>query len=184
MYAENLENEVTMQIGLTYNDMGTSLFKKGRFQESLTILNESLNFMPTNSGIHLNRGDTYRELKRFNLALSDYHYALDLGGDQSLIHARLSLTHYALGAQCFNQQDYEGANIEFSRAIDFYSNNPEYYVNRARACMQTGSIDMAFADLKKTLDLDPSHEVASAMLQNFNQNSKLAFTGRKFVKIN
>lgn len=50
--------------------------------------------------------------------------------------------------------------------------------------MQTGNIDMAFADLKKTLDLDPSHEVASAMLQNFNQNTKLAFTGRKFVKIN
>lgn len=91
--------------------------------------------MPTDSGIHLNRGDTYRELKRFNLALSDYHYALDLGGEPALIKARLSLTHYALGAQCFNQQDYEGANIEFSRAIDFFGDNPEYYVNRARACM-------------------------------------------------
>ena len=168
MYAEGLENEVTMQIGLTYNDMGTSLFKKQRFQESLTILNEALNFMPTDSGIHLNRGDTYRELKRFNLALSDYHYALDLGGDAALIKARLSLTHYALGAQCFNQQDYEGANIEFSRAIDFFSQNPEYYVNRARACMQIGMLDMAFNDLKKTLDLDPTHDVAASMLQNFN----------------
>lgn len=168
MYAEGLENEVTMQIGLTYNDMGTSLFKKQRFQESLTILNEALNFMPTDSGIHLNRGDTYRELKRFNLALSDYHYALDLGGDATLIKARLSLTHYALGAQCFNQQDYEGANIEFSRAIDFFSQNPEYYVNRARACMQIGMLDMAFNDLKKTLDLDPTHDVAASMLQNFN----------------
>jgi len=58
--------------------------------------------MPSNAGIHLNRGDTYRELKRYNLALSDYHYALDLGGDPTLIKARLSLTHYALGAQCFN----------------------------------------------------------------------------------
>ena len=98
MYTENLENEVTTQIGLTYNDMGTSLFQKGRFQEALTILNESLNFMPNDAGIHLNRGDTYRELKRFNLALSDYHYALDLGGDAMMIKARLSLTHYALGA--------------------------------------------------------------------------------------
>ena len=140
MYAEGLENDVTVQIGLTYNDMGTSLFKKERFQEALTILNEALNFMPTDSGIHLNRGDTYRELKRFNLALSDYHYALDLGGNPTLIKARLSLTHYALGAQCFNQQDYEGANIEFTRAIDFFSGNPEYYVNRARACMQIGLV--------------------------------------------
>ena len=98
MYAEGLENDVTVQIGLTYNDMGTNLYKKERYNEALTILNEALNFMPNDSGIHLNRGDTYRQLKRFNLALSDYHYALDLGGNASLIKARLSLTHYALGA--------------------------------------------------------------------------------------
>lgn len=103
MYAEGLEKEVTTQIGLTYNDMGTSLFKKFRFNEALTILNEALNFLPLDSGIHLNRGDTYRELKRYNLALSDYHYAIDLGGNPATIKARLSLTHYALGAQCYNQ---------------------------------------------------------------------------------
>jgi len=93
---------VTTQIGLTYNDMGTSLFKKTRFNEALTIMNEALNFLPLDAGIHLNRGDTYRELKRYNLALSDYHYAMDLGGDAASIKARLSLTHYALGSQCFN----------------------------------------------------------------------------------
>lgn len=49
--------------------------------------------------------------------------------------------------------------------------------------MQIGMVDMAFTDLKKTLDLDPTHDVAASMLQNFNQTSKLAFTGRKFVKI-
>jgi len=38
--------------------MGTSLFKKGRFEEALTILHEALNFMPNDPGIHLNRGDT------------------------------------------------------------------------------------------------------------------------------
>ena len=49
--------------------------------------------------------------------------------------------------------------------------------------MQTGQVDMAYADLKKTLDLDPQHDVAASMLQNFNSDTKLAFTGRKFVKI-
>ena len=86
----------------------------------MTILNEAITFMPTDPGIHINRGDTYRELKKFNLAQSDYHYALDLGGDAKLIKPRLSLNHYALGAVCFNRLDYEGANIEFSRAIDFF----------------------------------------------------------------
>lgn len=163
--------------------MGTSLFKKCRYSEALTILNEALNFMPSDAGIHLNRGDTYRQLKRYNLALSDYHYALDLGGDESLIKARLSLTHYALGAICFNQQDHEGANIEFSRAIDFFDGNPEYYINRARSCMQLGLIDVAYGDLKRCVELDPQHEVAASLLQQFNSEKKPLFVGKNFIKI-
>jgi tetratricopeptide (TPR) repeat protein len=97
--------------------MGSSLFSKGKHHDAVTIFNEALNFMPSDAGIYINRGDAYRELKKFNLALSDYHYALDLGGQNNLVKARLSLTHYALGAACFNQKDYEGANIEFSRVI-------------------------------------------------------------------
>jgi tetratricopeptide (TPR) repeat protein len=84
--------------GLTYNDMGSSLFQKRKYHDSVTIFNEALNFMPQDSGIYINRGDAYRELKKFNLALSDYHYAIDLGGDSKMIKARLSLTHYALGS--------------------------------------------------------------------------------------
>lgn len=64
----------------------------------MTIFNEALNFMSTNPGIYINRGDAYRELGKHNLALSDYHYALDLGGSEPIIKARLSLTHYALGS--------------------------------------------------------------------------------------
>lgn len=52
---------------------------------------------------------------KFNLALSDYHYAIDLGGDEKIAKSRLALTHHALGVNCFNNKDYEGANIEFSR---------------------------------------------------------------------
>lgn len=81
MFSEGLETEVKSQIGLTYNDMGSSLFQKKKFHDSVTIFNEALNFMPQDSGIYINRGDAYRELKKYNLALSDYHYAMDLGGE-------------------------------------------------------------------------------------------------------
>ena len=131
----------------------------------MTILNEAITFMPTDPGIHINRGDTYRELKKFNLAQSDYHYAMDLGGSAKLIHPRLSLNHYALGAQCYNRQDYEGANIEFTRAIEFFDNNPEYYLNRARACMELGHYDTCYQDLKKSLELNPNCERSNALFQ-------------------
>lgn len=80
MFSEGLENEVKTQIGLTYNCMGSSLFTKGKYHDAVTIFNEALNFMATDPGIYMNRGDAYRELKKYNLALSDYHYAMDLSG--------------------------------------------------------------------------------------------------------
>lgn len=133
MFIDQLENEVKMQIGLTYNAMGSSLFAKGNYPDAVTIFNEALNFMDTDSGIYMNRGDSYRELQKYNLALSDYHYALDLGGDGTKIKVRLALTHYALGVNCFNEKDYEGAKIEFSRSIDYNSSMPDVFINRARA---------------------------------------------------
>jgi hypothetical protein len=51
------------------------------------------------------------------------------------------MTHYAIGTQCFNDQDYEGANIEFTRAIDFFGGSPDFYVNRARSSMQLGLVE-------------------------------------------
>mmetsp|Transcript_477 Transcript_477/g.531 ORF Transcript_477/g.531 Transcript_477/m.531 type:complete len:274 (+) Transcript_477:679-1500(+) len=182
MFSEGLENEVKVQIGLTYNDMGSSLFMKKKYHDSVTIFNEALNFMPQDSGIYINRGDAYRELKKFNLALSDYHYALDLGGEDKMIKARLSLTHYALGAQCFNLKDYEGANIEFSRAIDYFDENAEYFVNRARSCAELGLIDSAYSDLQKALELDPSHDMASSMIQSYNRDKKLFYIEGRFYK--
>jgi hypothetical protein len=46
MYSEKLEQDVKVQIGLTYNDMGSSLFQKKKYHDAVTIFNESLNFMP------------------------------------------------------------------------------------------------------------------------------------------
>ena len=181
MFVDKLENEVKTQIGLTYNAMGSSLFAKGKYHDAVTIFNEALNFMDTDAGIYLNRGDAYRELKNFNLALSDYHYALDLGGDGPKIKIRLALAHYALGVNCFNEKDYEGAKIEFSRSIDYNPTVPEAFLNRAKAWTELGLIDSAYSDIEKTLEIQPNHPTANAMIQNFNRDTKPSFKNGKFV---
>lgn len=56
MFVEGLENDVKVQIGLTYNDMGSSLFTKRKFHDAVTIFNEALNFMPNDPGVYINRG--------------------------------------------------------------------------------------------------------------------------------
>jgi hypothetical protein len=49
--------------------------------------------------------------------------------------------------------------------------------------MELGMVDIAYKDLQKTLEMDPQHEIAQSMIQNFNQAPKLAFTGKRFVKV-
>ncbi|CAI2365018.1 unnamed protein product [Moneuplotes crassus] len=181
MFVDGLEHQVNAQIGLTYNTMGISLFSLGKYHDSVTIFNEALNFMDQDPGVYINRGDAYRELKKFNLALSDYHYALDLGGQGPKINFRLALTHYALGVNCFNEKDYEGAKIEFSRSIDYNSSMPDVFVNRAKACLELGLVESAYSDIERTLEIQPDHSLANSMIQNFNRETKPLFQNGKFL---
>lgn len=102
-----------------------------------------LNFVDNDPGVYINRGDSYWELKKHNLALSDYHYALDLGGDKNSVSTRLALTHFALGVNLFNSKDYEGSKIEFSWSIDYCDKIPEAFANRARSCIELGQTELA-----------------------------------------
>jgi hypothetical protein len=58
---------------------------------------------------------------------------------------------------------------------------PEVFINRARAWVELGLIDSAFSDIERTLELQPNHPMANAMIQNFNRDTKPSFQGGKFV---
>lgn len=73
--------------------------------------------------------------------------------------------------------------MEFSRAIDFFDGNPEYFLNRARACMELGEFDTVYKDLQRCLELNPQCDRASALMQQFNCERKVMFVGKKFVKV-
>ena len=70
----------------------------------------------------------------------------------------------------------------YVQAIEFFAENPEYYVNRARACMELAMNEQAYSDLQKCLELDSTHGVANALIQQFNQAKKPMFNGRRFLK--
>ena len=61
--------------------------------------------------------------------------------------------------------------------------NAEYFVNRARSCLELGMFDSAYVDLQKALEIDPCHDMASSLLQNFNRDKRIQYVGNgKFVK--
>ena len=105
--------------------------------------------------------------------MADYHYALDNNGEKAKINGRLALSHNAIGVNCYNAQDYEGAALEFSRAIDYLPNCADFYVNRAKCSTALKKIDSTYKDLKEAIKYDPNHYTANTLLQNFRKPERV-----------
>jgi lipoprotein NlpI len=66
---------------------------------------------------------------------------------------------YESGVARVKQGDYEGAIVDFDRAIEADGANPSYYAARGNAKTNTGAVDDAIADFTKAITLDPSRRV-------------------------
>eukprot|EP00357_Protocruzia_adherens_P002335 CAMPEP_0114978836 /NCGR_PEP_ID=MMETSP0216-20121206/4034_1 /TAXON_ID=223996 /ORGANISM="Protocruzia adherens, Strain Boccale" /LENGTH=524 /DNA_ID=CAMNT_0002340089 /DNA_START=865 /DNA_END=2439 /DNA_ORIENTATION=+ len=166
MHTQGLENQVKIQIALTYNDMGIQLFRREQYNDAITLFNEALNFLEKDPGVYINRGDCYREMGKHQPALADYHHALDLAGETAQLKARLCLVHNALGIELFNKQDYLGGQIEFSRALHYNDKMSDLYLNRGKSSFELQSLKEAYEDFKKAYELDPTNHEANQYLQN------------------
>lgn len=167
MNFENISEQVRMQMALTYNDIGQTLFREKLYQEAITPFNEAINFLGGDSGLFINRGDCYRMRGMNEVALADYHHAVDLGALAHLVNPRLAAVHYAIALELYNQLDYSGASIECSRAITYNPIVADYFVARAKAQISMAAPQNAFEDLQKALEIAPTHEEANRLLSNF-----------------
>lgn len=59
-------------------------------------------------------------------------------------------------AECFDNQNYEKAIEDFSKAIEQDSDNGIYYYQRGQIYLQDKDYEKAVADFKTTINLDPS----------------------------
>jgi tetratricopeptide (TPR) repeat protein len=172
MNFENISEQVRTQIALTYNDIGQALFKEKRYQDAITPFNEAINFLGGDSGLFINRGDCYRMRAMNEVALADYHHAVELGASPQNINPRLAAVHYAIALELYNQTDYSGSSIECSRALSYNGIVPEYFVARAKAQINLGSQQNAYEDLQRALAISPAHEEAHRLLSNFKSTVK------------
>lgn len=167
MNFENISDQVRIQIALTYNDIGQSLFSAKRYQEAITPFNEAINFMGNDSGLFINRGDCYRMKGANEAALADYHHAVELGASPDKVNTRLAAVHNAIGVSLYNTGDYVGANVEHTRAIVYNKKIAIYYVNRSKTLVALRMTREAYDDLQRALDLDPNNEEALRLIANY-----------------
>ncbi len=110
----------------------------------------------------VNRGDCLRAQHKYGLALIDYDAAManlkirKLGASSGVegarrqwnVATRLSLTHYLVACDYFNENAYEDAERQLSLAVDYNPKVSEYYHARGRARYYIGQHQQAYEDFK------------------------------------
>ena len=132
----------------------------------------------------VNRGDCLRAQHKYGLALIDYDAAMaslkirKLGASSGVegarrqwnVATRLSLTHYLVACDYFNENAYEDAERQLCLAVDYNPKVSEYYHARGRARYYVGRHQDAYEDFKATYALDPGNSDVLLRLKQFEAN--------------
>jgi tetratricopeptide (TPR) repeat protein len=132
----------------------------------------------------LNRGDCLRAQRKFGLALIDYDAAMAnlklkrLGASSGVegarrqwnVTTRLSLTHYLVACDYFNENAFEDAERQLTLAVEYNPKVSEYYQSRGRARYYTGRHQDAYDDFKACYALDPGNNDVLLRLKQFEAN--------------
>ncbi|PTR09980.1 Tfp pilus assembly protein PilF [Nitrosospira sp. Nsp5] len=140
------------------NQNGWSKLQRGQFEEALKDFSVALQINPDYEKARVNRATTLTHLKRFEEALRDIDYILQkdplsFAGlqNQCIIFDKWNRAHEALTA-C-------------NKAISVYPKNAIAYNNRGWVRWGSGAPELALADFKKALSLNPQYDQARANLQ-------------------
>lgn len=102
---------------------------------------------------HMNRGITYYDTERYDLAIADFNAALTLDPDYAPAFNRRAMAfRYKL--------DPDRALPDFDRAVALEPNNPSYALNRGNVYLDLGQYDRAIADYDRAILIDPKFGIA------------------------
>ena len=123
-------------------------------QSAITAYSKALDVNPNDPDVLNNRCGTYFATQQFDLALTDCNLGLQ-------INPRSGSLYNGRGNIRLNQNNYEGAIQDYSRAIDIFSetgreqSSQSAYSNRASALLQIQDLGGALSDVNKALVLKP-----------------------------
>jgi len=96
------------------------------------------------------RGDTYKNLKEYDLAISDYDKAIGIDPNDSIAFLSRGDTYYARG-------NYPRAVPDYKRSIELNPTGKAYYY-LGDAYLNSAQYDLALENYNRAIDLDPDLE--------------------------
>eukprot|EP00698_Gefionella_okellyi_P025497 TRINITY_DN9364_c0_g1_i2.p1 TRINITY_DN9364_c0_g1~~TRINITY_DN9364_c0_g1_i2.p1 ORF type:complete len:521 (-),score=124.17 TRINITY_DN9364_c0_g1_i2:651-2174(-) len=161
-------SDASKLLAATYNDLGMRLFDGEQYAEAIVMFNRAVVNSKDAASYYLNRGDAYKKLLQTQLAMADFHQALEVDTNNWDAKVRLSLLHYEAGLEVYNIGQWAQAEYEQTRAIGYNPKVAEYYISRAHAFIHQGKYTEANKDVTQALKLDPDHIAGQQLYQQLN----------------
>ena len=147
---------------------------------AISLISLTFNQTDTNSWLsqaYAQQGDAHQALGNTNEAIENYQKSLDIVPNDDLrakldalnltnANNRLFEQYFNQGITLVNQENYQQAIEQFTRALSLNPNHANAYVNRAFAQMELGEYQQAIDDFKEAIRLNPNHVDAHQHLNN------------------
>lgn len=181
--------QLVRQRNLVLNELALSACSQGHHDEALSIMNRVIfaekrlvargECDAVNFRFYINRGDCYHHLGKIDCATADFRKAYELSSTDSDVRTRLSVSHYNVATELFNDGDFRQAHVEFSEAIKLNSQVARYFAGRGVASYHRENYDSAAQDFREALRIDPTLDEIRTRLQQFD-NKEAAQSSKTF----
>ncbi len=142
---------ITLLSGCSDTDReGDAFFKQGSYQEAVNAYTETIQEKGDDIDVRYNRGRSYQELGKLDLALQDFEWIIKK--DPQHLKAILSLAQIAY----FNQ-NYERALVLSQNALKIEEQSSQAQFMRARANHQLGYVQEALDAYNEVIFLDKDY---------------------------
>jgi tetratricopeptide (TPR) repeat protein len=132
-----------------WNTRATALWKDAHYvdvQKAVAYLEKAIQEKPNFAEAYNNRGNAYREMKQYALAMQDYNKAISL-------KPNLEKTFNNRGNIYFDQRNFQMAIRDYNKALSLNASYNLAYLNRGLAYHELNKDDLACLDFKKACEL-------------------------------
>ena len=143
------ESQTPAMKNADWNTRAVSLWKQAKYadsQKAVSYLQKAILEDPGFAEAYNNRGNAYRDMNKYAMAMRDYNKALSL-------NPNLEKTYNNRGNIYYDQRNYQMAIRDYDKAISLDNNYPLAYLNRGLAYHKLAKNGLACSDFEKACDL-------------------------------
>ncbi|MBL8150146.1 MAG: tetratricopeptide repeat protein [Blastocatellia bacterium] len=136
----------------TYLNFAVMQYEQGKINEAELSFKMALSLYPSSAAARVGLGNIYLSQKQYSKARNEYTKAVKLTRGEGIEALN---AYIGMGAACFYQRDFEGAKLQYRRAIEIEPRNAVWHRAYGDSCRMLKQYEEATAAYEKALSINP-----------------------------